>query len=90
MSRLPRDGRVEPRRNVLTMMIHFGEGLSWLQRVAYALASLATLATGLVILQGAAQFIRDKFLEAASLGLFGIPLTIVGALGVRNVLRFRK
>jgi hypothetical protein len=90
MSTLPRNGSVEPRRNVLTLLIHFGEEFSWLQRVAYALAALAILATGLVILQGAAQFIRDKFLEAASLGLFGIPLTVVGALGIRNVLRFQK
>jgi hypothetical protein len=73
-----------------------GEELSWVQRVGFAILSLAYLAVGALLVGMAVASLvhEDEFLyvalESCGVVLGTLVFLVPGVLGLRNVLRFPK
>jgi hypothetical protein len=80
--------------NVWAVWMKNGEGMTWPQRIGFALISFCSFSSGLLFATLAIGSLRngDLFsLESigAAIGVVaGICFLIVGILGLRNVLRF--
>ncbi len=90
--RTPRPDRKEQvDRNVLTLMVSLGHELTLVQRIAYTLIGLFTMAFGLSLLFVAAEDWREGTPSGVAVWLIvGTLVTGVAAATLRNVLCFPK
>jgi len=73
-----------------TAWLKNGESLNVLQRAGYTLFSLLFVAFGLYASRFAVMFAREGDFMVVIFGPVSIGFLVFGALGLRNVLRFKR